>query len=171
MSRSKRTIADLLRASRSALKPVTEKQKLAHPEIFSKGGSYLIPTNVKRITAKTVYVTRSRWRDAQEGISHSKAAILRQSGELGYKSAASEAQAATVRQTASLKRAAKKAENVLRPNERKRRKISEHARESYARLRRQKLAGKFIEDKGQWHGMIDVAQAVNDPMLSVLLKS
>jgi hypothetical protein len=171
MARSKRTIADLLRASRSALKPVTEKQKLAHPELFSKGGSYFIPASVKRITAKTVFVTKSRWRDAQEGVSHSKAAILRRSGELGYKNAASEAQAAAIRQTASLKRAAKHASSVLRPGEKKRRKISGHARESYARLRRQKLAGKFIEDKGQWHGMIDVAQAVNDPMLNILLKS
>jgi hypothetical protein len=93
MSRSKRTIADLLHASRGVLKPVTEKQKLAHPELFSKGGSYFIPASVKRITAKTVFVTKSRWQDAQEGVSHSKAAILRQTGQLGYKSAASEAQA------------------------------------------------------------------------------
>jgi hypothetical protein len=167
----KRAIGELLRAPREALKQVTPKQKTAHPELFSKGGAYFIPASVKRITSKTVFVTKSRWRDAQAGVSHTKAAILRQSGELGYKNAAIEAQANKIRQTARLKQAAKNAANVLRPGERKRRRISEHARDSYARLRRQKLSGQFIEDKGQWHGMIDVAQAVNDPMLSVLLKS
>jgi hypothetical protein len=54
------TIADLLGAPRGILKPVTEKQKLAHPELFSRGGSYFIAASVKRISSKTVFVTKSR---------------------------------------------------------------------------------------------------------------
>jgi hypothetical protein len=43
-------------------------------------------------------------------------------------------------------------------------------RASFWNSRERKLRGEFRED-GDWHQLVDMARAMNDPMLSALLKS
>jgi hypothetical protein len=174
------TITDLLRSPRDILKAVTKKQKLAHPEIFSKGGEYLISESVKRLSSKTMYTTKSRWRDAQLGISHGKAATLREQGRLGYGPTGEERAIPQSVITHRLKKAVARVQEIAKQATpwAKRRKhqeartysIDDNARTKFIEWRRQKLSGKFLDD-GDWHRLIDIARTLKDPMLSRLLAS
>jgi hypothetical protein len=48
--------------------------------------------------------------------------------------------------------------------------LSKSSKMEYWRVRRRKLAGQWIDD-GEWHGMMDIARALNDPALKDLMKS
>jgi hypothetical protein len=190
MTTKRRSIADLLRAPRDALKTVTKEQKLAHPENFSKGGAYLISESVKRLSSETAYVTKSRWRDAQLGISHGKAATLREQGRLGYGLTGEERAIPNAVITHRLKKAVARIQEfskratpwAKKPGHRdagtysinakgaKARSNFIEARTKFIEWRRQKLSGKFLED-GDWQRMLDVARTLKDPMLSRLMAS
>lgn len=137
--------------------------------------------SIKRVTAKTLTISKRQWaqRKLQETsgqkLSLEKAAAARKAGEIKYKSAASQTQAAKQSSTRKLKSDLKKLEKVEHPGNRKHPKgykydISENMRKNYFDLRERKLAGEWI-DAGDWHGMMDVARALNDPMLEALYKS
>lgn len=108
------------------------------------------------------------------GVSHGKASRLRATGELPYKTAASAEQAAKARITFRLRRTVKTVERVERPPGARGRsrfyQPNQAARDSFVHLRAKKLRGIYLDD-GDWHQMIDLAGAVNDPMLSALMKS
>jgi hypothetical protein len=180
----------LTRGTRPLLKPetkvrrVTFAERLANPARFSLRGEYYVAESVKKVTSRTPFVTVSRRKDAIAGVSHTKASAERAAGERGYKTAASEEQAAATRKTWVAKRALAETragtvihvEKRIRKGPRKgepyhaRELVSAESKDNYFRLRRQKLAGKWIED-GEWHEMMTVARAINDPMLSALSKS
>jgi hypothetical protein len=48
--------------------------------------------------------------------------------------------------------------------------VMDEMRGSFFPLRERKLKGEWL-DEGDWHSMVDMANAMNDPMLSALLKS
>ena len=164
----------ILGRNRGELRSITKAERLAHPDKFSPGGAYLVPKSIGKITSRTAFVTASRHKDFHKGVSHSKAAKLRAQGLLGYKHAAGEEQAAKQRTTRALRKQAKALEEVSRPASRThgagRYHSSQAAKDNSIRLRNRKLRGEFLDD-GDWHEMIDIAQAVNDPMLSRLMQS
>jgi hypothetical protein len=100
----------LSRTRRRLLKPETEVrrvtlvEKINNPEKFSLGGEYVVSKSVKKIGARTAFVTVSRRKDAIEGVSHGKAAKQYAAGEREYKTAASADQAAKTREVARIKR-------------------------------------------------------------------
>jgi hypothetical protein len=190
-----RTITDLLRAPRAALKAVTKEQKLAHPENFSKGGEYLISESVNRLLSTTAYVTKSRWRDTQLGISHGKAAKLREQGRLGYGPTGEERAIPSGVITHRLRKAVARIQEFnkqatpwakklghrgagtysINAKRAKSRDNFIEARTKFIEWRRRKLgtkkrAGEFLDD-GDWHRMIDIARTLKDPMLSRLMAS
>lgn len=169
-----RTQRSILSRDRGELRSVTTAERLAHPDKFSPGGSYLVPQSIRKITARTAYVTTSRYKDFHKGVSHSKAAKLHAQGLLEYKSAASREQAAKTRTLRALKKQVKVIGTVSRPASITQRAGRYHpsqaARSDFIRLRARKLRGEFLDD-GDWREMIDIAQAVNDPMLSRLMQS
>lgn len=163
----------LIKAPRGGTRAVTKAEKLAHPSRFSKGGEYLVRAGAK-VTKRTPYVTRTRMTDWLRGVSHGKASRQRATGELPYKTAASAKQAAKARVTFGLRRAAKTVERVERPPGARDRsryyRPNQGARDNFVRLRAKKLWGIYLAE-GDWHQMIDIAKAINDPMLSALMKS
>ena len=94
-----KAIRAILESERTALRTVTTAEKLALKGRFSPGGAYLVPKTVRKVGARTAYVTVTRFKDFAAGISHGAAAAARKAGLLGYKSAASEEQAAKQRAT------------------------------------------------------------------------
>lgn len=94
-------------------------------------------------------------------------------GQHPYKSAASEEIAAKQRETASRKRLAREARSipaVTNPNDGKTYRPRTAVRRAYLSLRDRKLNGEML-DNGDWHGMIDIATAINDPQLVSLRQS
>jgi hypothetical protein len=176
-----RTQKHLLQAPRSGVRTVTKAERLANPDRFSARGDYFVSASIEHVGPRTAFVTKSRWKDVREGVSHATAAKQRAAGARPYKTAASETQAAKTRAKAVEKRDiavhAREVTEVSRPPKTRRgetRRVAYQAtdpmRDSYMRLRNQKLRGEFIDD-GEWHGMADIAYTINDPMLSRLLKS
>jgi hypothetical protein len=49
------------------LRRVTFAERIAHPNRFSLGGSYLVPKSVKKITPRTAFITVSRRTDFLAG--------------------------------------------------------------------------------------------------------
>jgi hypothetical protein len=78
---------------RSELRRVTLPEKLAHPRLFSLGGSYLVRKSVKNVSGHTAILTVTRYKDIQIGVPHGKAAAQRKAGELAYKTPKAAAQA------------------------------------------------------------------------------
>jgi hypothetical protein len=174
LTRSQRA---LLRAPPGGVRRVTEAEKLAHPSKFSPGGSYLIRAGAK-VTARTPFITRSRKIDWLTGVSHGKAAKLRATGELRYGTAAAEVQAGKTKETRRLQREVKRITRAelpptLPPSRRPRRRfypVTSAMRDNFIGLRRRKLLGEYL-DNGDWHQLVDIARAINDPALSALMKS
>lgn len=139
----------LLKSPRSALRRVTATEKLASRGRFSLGGEYLVPKAVKRITARTAVVTRTRYKDFVAGISHGAATALRKAGALPYKSAASEAQAG--KQIAKKATPESKTARIRRAqrNERRRKAAEKAGIERGADHRRRVIT--FINEKFEQH--------------------
>jgi hypothetical protein len=178
----------IIKTVRPQLRRVTKAERMAHPDRFSPKGAYLVPKSIKKVTARTAFVTETRWEDIRAGVSHTKASKERAAGKRPYLSAASEAQAAQAKRTFLIKRLKRKLENtpagtIVIVQKRKKIKgrrgneyynaeerLSEQGKERYFEFRQQKLSGEWIEE-GDWHEMMTAARAINDPMLSALLKS
>jgi hypothetical protein len=175
-----RTQRRLLKKRRSQLRVVTKAERLEHPDRFSPKGSYLVPTSVKKVTARTAFITRSSKQDYDLGVAHSKAAELRKEGRLGYGPRGEERAIPKSVTTYRLKRAPRALEYAEKPAipDARRRKhraakrylVTDAMRGSFFDLRDRKLNHEFLDD-GDWHELVDMARAMNDPMLSVLLKS
>jgi len=158
-------------------------RRIGNRRVFHELFAFVSKT-IKKVTSRTAFVTVSWKKDFAEGVSHSKAAAERAARERSYKTAGSEAQAALARETFRLKRRVKVLDEnarVSRPKYFKkgprrgeqgdvRERVTDAGKENYFRHRRRKLAGQWIED-GDWHEMMTVARAINDPMLSALMKS
>jgi hypothetical protein len=181
LSKEERGIFDLLRSRKNQLRRVTKEERLAHPDIFSPKGAYYVKKSVPKITAKTPHVTVTLFKGAKQGVSHGTAAKQRLAGERGYKTAASEEQAGLQRRSAEARR---NREHLKQHPEKigpfpgwSRKRHSQNPYrpktidlDEYQRQRRRKLRGAWIED-GKWHSMIDIAQAIGDPMVQRLRQS
>lgn len=178
LTRAQRRIA---KAPLEGLRRVRLSEKLAHPEKFSLKGEYYVPKSVEKVKGRTAFVTVTRRRGFITGVSHSKAAKERAAGVRPYESAATEEQARKTRETFRLRREVQRAERSERPwriakgprrgeIRWKEERVTDSAKQKYFEHRRRKLAGKWIED-GDWHEMMTVARAINDPMLNLLMKS
>ncbi len=160
-SKPTRAQKSLLKTAREGLRSVTKAERLAHPDKFSKGGSYFVKATTKKITARTSFVTQTRWRDTQEGVSHSKAAKERAQGIRGYKTAASENIAGKVRATAERKRIERVLDRkggAFNAARKQKYKPSKETLDGYETLKRKKLSGEFLGN--EWFAMIDIANEV-----------
>ncbi len=175
---------NILKSPIEALRRVTTIERLLNPALFSTKGAYYVPKTVEKITSRTAFVTVTLKRDFQTGVSHTKAAAERAAGVREYKTAASEAQAAKTRVWAEVRRALAATpvgtevpvEKKIRKGPRKGEKrivheyVSQKSKDQFLEWRRRKLEGRHL-DEGDWHEMMTVARATNDPMLNVLLRS
>jgi hypothetical protein len=170
-----RSSITLLKAPRSALRRMTADEKRRAG--ISAGADYFIDAS-KPFRKNAPRITVSRKKDFDAGVSHSKAAKLREQGLLNYKSAAARENAAKakpkLREIQRLKKKVLEVRAVSRPPSSRNRaptyRTSDTARRNYWRLRNRKLRGEHLDD-GDWHQMIDIANATNDPALSRLMKS
>jgi hypothetical protein len=149
---------------------VTKAEKLAHPEIFSPKGEYLIPKK-KKLTTRTATVTVSRFTDFISRVSHSVATKLRSIGLLPYKTAASEAQTVKVRAATVEKK--QFARIPIKINKRKGRRayyMTPANQGRFDRLRERKLAGEYLPDN-DWYFLSNPAYNKKDPELNRIFQS
>ncbi|SFK75259.1 hypothetical protein [Methylocapsa palsarum] len=154
-------------------------RKLDPSELIKAGFSPLseryVPSTVKRVTSKTASISKRQYqtkRNAEfigEKLSIEKVADRHATGELSYKTADTRARAQKQMSTRRIKAALKKTEKAENHSGRKY-VIGSETKGAFMGSRQRKLAGEFIPD-GEWHAMVDLARAINDPRLSDLIKS
>jgi hypothetical protein len=173
-------------AKRIEARPTTEFRKLAKSELAKLGLSpkseRYIPEGAKFKASATIS-KRQFVQKRAGGVSLEQLARERAAGVRGYKSESSKAQAAKQRTTRAALRNVRTLTKVSVPGDiwagRSDARKTKHPREyrvtqtmkdRFIDLRRQKLAGRELED-GDWHYMIDMARAAGDPMLDRLSRS
>jgi hypothetical protein len=173
--RATRAQLKLVTKPREELRPVTKAERAAHPDRFSPKGAYLVPKSIKKVTSRTAFITKTIRQDAERGISHTKAAKLRAEGRLGYGPRGEERAIPKGVITHRLRRALASVEFAEKPATQwaarrkhraaKRYPVTDEMRASFFEWRNRKLNGEMLDD-GIWHELVDMARAMNDPMLS-----
>jgi hypothetical protein len=127
----------------------------------------------KRVTKATATIPKRQYlkrqtaeREGRAPVSLEKAARERREGGLGYGTAASESQAAKQRSSRALKRL----EKVRTVKDNSGQRYHPGLLGHYEELRRRKLEGEDL-DQGVWFELIQIAEEIDDPMLSHLLES
>jgi hypothetical protein len=170
----------LIKTPRSQLRTVTKAEREAFPEKFSPKGAYLVSKSLKKVNARTAFITKSAKQDYETGTPHTRAAVLRKERRLGYGPGGLERAVPKGVITYRLRQALKTlefAEKPAIPNAQRRKhraarsyRVTDEMRDAFFDLRTKKLDREFLDD-GDWHEMVDMARAMNDPLLSVLLRS
>jgi hypothetical protein len=128
-----------------------------------------VDASLKRITKRTRLYSKAAAIKLRTGMHPTKLAAAHRAGELPYKSVAAAEQAAKTRATRKVRRDVRKIEKVRHPDGYQYT-PTDAQKNDFIELRKRKLAGEWIAD-GEWHGMMDVAQAANDPQVTLLRRS
>jgi len=170
-------------ARRLARKPAQQFHKLSPSELEKLGLSpkaeRYAETGAKRITRKTPTISKRQFLTKQRGgVTLEKRAEEYRSGERTYANPAQRAAASGRREKAALKRRIKALDVIENMNPhrlaadgtRPTYKIGNETKTSFFVNRQRKLKGEWI-DEGDWHEMMDIANAANDPDIETLYQS